>query len=261
MSTEQKLRALAQYEKLVEAVRKDLECYFGSSDHCNARLEIRHTLDDIDGQSDAEIEYEWLAMDADSSAHLFESRPQWINGDEFDYVADTDWRCCEDKPDFLRPGQLWKRGLDDCYVDKSFALERDGFKEWDGYWWRKVEDHDAIAVIDDHFNTLITQQFRENCIKAGMNPWITDRRPTEEDAWRGLVMVICPVMGLAVEKWQCTTDEPWQPIPECLRVVPELQKPDCYGVLFEKLKASTPCTTCIFDDQCALKISDKWGGA
>jgi len=83
---------------------------------------------------------------------------------------------------------------------------------WRGYWWRKVADCGQSEQ------------------PAEADQWIVNRRPTVEDAWRGLVMCIshdnipycCHYTGVG--------NRPWQPVPASLHIPPRQEQPQtCDG--------------------------------
>jgi hypothetical protein len=70
--------------------------------------------------------------------------------------------------------------------------------------------------------------------KGEQQGWITDRRPTEDDAYRGEVFAICKdgdeyadQLGFQpVGYGEIELGEPWQPVPICLRTPPK-EEPRC----------------------------------
>jgi len=172
-------------------------------------------------------DYKWLAMDEDEHAETWVEKPSfdgeiWCN--EGNYLPMD----CGTPPTFLKPGQLWERvitGFD------FVRFETDGYKKWNGYWWRLAEDNSISPKIkspnlDDRAALYFYPKYREQAkqpVDAGLydaakglesglygctfskpikplidnfkdalansapvepQGWITDRRPTEKDAWK-----------------------------------------------------------------------------
>jgi len=108
----------------------------------NVEIEaLDNTLREYEAQ-DAESDYKWLAMDGDMKIWLYHSKPiyQKSNGVfAVDQDAAGEAIACPEHPSFVnKPGQLWERRV----TELDFArLETDGYKKWNGYWWRLAEDN------------------------------------------------------------------------------------------------------------------------
>lgn len=203
--------------KVIEAVRKVVTSESVAMPPYHGTVVLR--LDDISNIADAitaydnketnilDDNYKWLSSDV--RQRLWKEKPEWTG-----FTSTDKWWGVEpseekkfvhvdNPPSWLRAGQLWERGggyqsCGDGYFDTEY--------NWDGYEWRLVEDHSQFENSEQD------------------NPWITDRRPTKDDAWNG--EVVNGYGHIYFEDWDAIEPhEPWQPIPHCLRVKPE--QPGC----------------------------------
>jgi hypothetical protein len=98
--------------------------------------DVRDFLRNGPHKQPVEPEYKWLAMDG-NTPFVCTKKPMWkvaANCWGSWGVADTIL-----KPSFLKPGQLWEKlRRVNTSVDLDFI---NGAEEWNGYWWRLVEDH------------------------------------------------------------------------------------------------------------------------
>lgn len=169
--------------------------------------ELRDALHALDAEQENDMdEYNWLAMDEDKCLASAS-------------VDNVRWEHIVHSPSFLKPGQLWER----CgHPGETWA---NGTERWNGSWWRLVEDH-SKPVSDD-------------------NLWITDRRPTEKDAWNGYVVVwkddrIIPTC--LNWSWDDTDGMAWQPVPQSLRTPPvEPKCEECEHLGVNNGTATTAC--------------------
>lgn len=200
-----------------------------------AMVKLCGAIDDIkalDAEQEKDMKYKWLAMDA-GKAITFEDKPHW-GACRFELGSKDSWRVVghDNPPPFLKPGQLWER----CEkVENDDPDEMMWFTKWRGYWWRLAEDHSTTCTRADN-DCPVYPRCTEDCVERKVvedsTPWITDHRPTEDDAWNGYVYNA----DLQLIKWDnhniqtksfMDTFRPWQPVPHCLRVKPV--EPKCDG--------------------------------
>lgn len=125
---------------------------------------------------------------------------------------------------------------------------------WSGFLFgqkRSPSETNPLPVKCDWWNWPTPTD--EQC--EDLDPWIRDRRPTEEDAWRDMVIVfddedILPTM----EYWNRVVRLPWQPVPASLRVPPRQEQPEtCEGC-----PEYRPEALFVLDDQTAAKAPCCW---
>lgn len=83
-------------------------------------------------------EYKWIGMDIighDGHGQKYTTRPCWSRAGLYGGSVTCDTIT---PPSFLKPGQLWERCKGASCSD-GFCLGNE--YTWNGYWWKKVEDH------------------------------------------------------------------------------------------------------------------------
>lgn len=219
-----------------------------------------------------ETECKWLMSDQEG-VHVAIDRPEWV--DSMGHYATDEYYCeIANPPSFIKPGQLWERTSQSFAKDNAWIFSfKDGkLRSYNGYWWQLVEDHSENEVMDCDkimwegiqraaeestwmpkeycMNDWVSevQDFLRNGPKQTEGAWITDRRPTEDDAFEDMVYYYDNRVSLNLEMWDVVahTNIPWQPVPQVLRTPPVEQK--CEDCVHYRLTTVDGCER----DMCAM---------
>lgn len=141
-------RPAPDYSKLIEAAKAISDLY--KNHYANYKMidcKFPKLLRDMgnaiaDLESSKEPEYKWLARNFESPrGWFFTKRPTHEDA----WLSKGDARAKNiTPPAFLKPGQLWERlgaVQPDMFNTERIGIGSNKVYQWQGHWWRLVEDH------------------------------------------------------------------------------------------------------------------------